>query len=221
MYYVQTFGFLFCVVGFYSPVFASELNNIAIFAGFITYFSQIIGYLMLQGRFARIERTFRSPLGLFGAGFCTIVFGLGVVASIVFAGAYIAVLTNVALCGLLSIYYYRYVEKTQALSKEEQTTLFRMNVINAALRRKRGKSFRWVKKGLIRIKRMSKIFTNSELAGFATNNSSKSSLGSTAGSDKKSKLITAIQENINTNENVQEIQESIDLELQKARDQQR
>lgn len=179
--YVQIVGLLVCLLSFYIPSLSANLNNIAILAGFLTYFSQLIGYMMLQGRFKNIEREFRSILGLPGAIFASIIFLLGTIAVMAFQnddGA--AFLTNLAIVVLLTVYYFCGPVNVQILSKEENTTLFRMNIINANIRKKRAKSFRWMNKKLLTVRRLSKIMLPSQLESFMSQMSIRTRQSSTA-----------------------------------------
>lgn len=176
--FVQLVGILFCIVGYYSDDFAEHLNNIAILAGFITYFSMLIGFLMLRGRFNNLERKFRSPLGVPGAIFAMVIFALGFIA---IAGGFendngIAIATNAGVIALCTIYYFSPggPSQRQILNKEETATIFRMNVINANLRKKRGKSHRWLKQSYITIARLSKVLDS----GYFDSNVSQSGTGS-------------------------------------------
>ena len=192
--YVQILGLLVCVLSFYVPTLSTSLTNISILAGFITYFSQIIGYMMLQGRFQNIEREFRSVLGIPGAVFASIVFLFGTISIMGFQDDDgIAIITNVAMVGLLTVYYFCGPVNVQILSKEENSTLFRMNVINAHIRKRRAKSFRWMNQKIVTIRRMSKILLPSQLEALMGRDSttkSRNSAGESSPSHARAALLT-------------------------------
>ena len=100
-------------------------------------------------RYNKLERTFKSPLGMFGAIYAGVVYTFGVVSIIGFQDddhfAFISVLV-IVFC--LSLYYFLYARKRQVFSSDEEKIMFKVHVINSNIKtnqRRRGKKT-WVQK---------------------------------------------------------------------------
>lgn len=137
----SVFGYLFCIIGAYIPAIASSnaLSNICILAGFLSYFAQLAGFVMLRTRYSAVERQFYSPVGIPGVIFAGIIFAFGTVSVAFFQqDDYAAFISVFVLVALLTAYYYLFAKNTQILSKEEQDTVFKLHIINYNLRMQRG-----------------------------------------------------------------------------------
>ena len=88
-----------------------------------------------QGRYSTIERSFKSPFGLYGAIYALLIFALVYISSAFLQNdAYMSVIIIAIYTVIITIYYYIYPINIQIITDEE----FRMNVINANYRRIHG-----------------------------------------------------------------------------------
>ena len=129
---ISVLSLLINIVAFFYPALEENLLDIAVLAGFTTYFSQIIGFLMFKGRFSTIERDFVSPFGKIGAYFAIVYFALGFISGVAFQNdGGLCFYSIVLFVFFISVYYYFGPKDIQTISDEE----FRMNVINSNYRK--------------------------------------------------------------------------------------
>ena len=133
--YGTVFGYCICVAGIFYINLSATLTNICIICGFFTYFSTLIGYVMLKTKYAGVERAFESPFGITGAAFAFVIFALGFISTIGYQpDRYVAAKVFAVLMATITVYYFLYARHRQVLSKEEQKSVFKLHVINFNLR---------------------------------------------------------------------------------------
>ena len=134
--YCAVFGYAICCFGLITSNLSSTLSGICILTAYITYFSILYGFFMLRVKYDFIVPQFRSPLGLTGAVFASVVFGLGTVSSIGFQeDNFLTVIVTVVFIFALTVYYYVFAMKGQKLSEEEHKSVFRLHVVKYNMRR--------------------------------------------------------------------------------------
>jgi len=109
----------------YLPTLKHEdLFSIALMGAMLTYFSQFISFVIFRWYYPTIKREFISPLGVYGAVYGLIVFGI---IFVVLAGLEksIALVAFGVYIGILLLYYYIVVVHRQVFSEEEKTVLFK------------------------------------------------------------------------------------------------
>ncbi|OQS04275.1 Amino Acid-Polyamine-Organocation (APC) Family [Thraustotheca clavata] len=125
------FGYLICLVGFFSEAFQQSEQNIFILAGTVCYAAQLVGFIMLRTTYKTETTGYTSPYGIPGAIFSCVVYGL-LALSIVggFQGdGGVAGISLLAFLSILTIYYYTVVKKVQTLSKDEYASVFRFSIV--------------------------------------------------------------------------------------------
>ena len=128
--YCAVFGYIICLIGLFIPNFSNTLSSICILTAYMTYFSILYGFAMMRIKFDFIEAKFKSPVGIPGAIFASVIFGLGFISSIGFQDDhYITVIITTILIFLLTIYYYGFAMKDQKLSVDEHKSVFRLHVV--------------------------------------------------------------------------------------------
>ncbi|OQR95565.1 Amino Acid-Polyamine-Organocation (APC) Family [Thraustotheca clavata] len=124
------FGMCFLVDNF--DTLRSELFNLCMTFAFTAYSAQCIGYVYLKHRFSHLTRSYRSPLGVVGAGYALTVWMINLVAvfgfqdNIIYKSEILLVLLV-----LLTMYYFGYAKYRQQMSEDEQKVLFFAHVANA------------------------------------------------------------------------------------------
>ncbi|KAF0776108.1 hypothetical protein AaE_000193 [Aphanomyces astaci] len=96
------------------------------FFGTAAYTAQCVGYVFLKKRYKNIPRTFRSPLGVAGAGVAICVFTLCALSILVFQDAQTGTskAAMVVMLAVLSMYYHLFAKSRQTISDDEQKLLF-------------------------------------------------------------------------------------------------
>jgi len=138
--YGSIIGFCICILTLMFPQYEAIVFNICVLSGYTTYCSHCLGYIYFKTRFSRLERSFKNPLGIFGAVYAGLVFCFANISIIFFQNDnHIAVLFVVAFWLLMSVIYYAGARKFQIFSKEEQQCLFVAHIIrhNRYLHRQR------------------------------------------------------------------------------------
>ena len=135
------------------------------------YTSLMTGYFVFQGRYAVIDRSFRSPFGVYGATFAMIIFAMIVYSIVIMQNDGGFVITFMIIYGVLcTIYYHTGTYKHQVITDEE----FRCNVINANFRRKHGgivlRILRFIHVPESQIKRIAKMSSRMSSAHNSNNN---------------------------------------------------
>lgn len=136
--------------------------------------SLLVGYFVFQGRYAVIDRSFRSPLGVYGAAYAMIIFAMIVYSLVIMQDDGGFVITFMIIYGIIcTIYYYTGPNKRQVITDEE----FRCNVINANYRRKHGsmmlRILRFLQIPESQIKQIAKMSSR-----MSTNNNSNNNINS-------------------------------------------
>jgi len=149
-----------CLVILFFPSLGVDLDNVCLVPAFIGYCLQCVGYLYLKTKFQKIKRLFHSPFGISGAVFSFVVFSCALVSAAGFQrDRYIALLSNICVCVVLSIYYFTIVKFSQTFSAEEQrifgnADIISKNITVAALQLKARKSKRKLSKRLMNAQHM-------------------------------------------------------------------
>ena len=143
------------------------------------YTSLMTGYFVFQGRYAVIDRSFRSPLGVYGATFAMIIFAMIVYSIVIMQNDGGFVITFMIIYGIsCTIYYHTGPYKHQVITDEE----FRCNVINANFRRKHGgmilRILRFIHVPESQIKRIAKMSSRMSNSGSNNNGNGNGSINS-------------------------------------------
>jgi ethanolamine permease len=122
-------GYLICIVVYFNPILNAYIFNICILSSFLGYISQCIGFIAMQTKFQNIKREFHSPLGISGAVYALLVFGLCVLSVIAFQSDQFALVCVAAIQSVLAAYYFGYAKSHQTFSPEESKVMFVAHVI--------------------------------------------------------------------------------------------
>lgn len=125
----STFGFVVCVAVYFYEELELIIFETTMLSAFLGYISQAIGYIAMQTKFQSIKREFHSPLGIFGAIYCILVFGLCALSVVAFQTTQHALFAVISIQTMTSIYYFSYAKKRQTFSPEESKILFVAHVI--------------------------------------------------------------------------------------------
>lgn len=107
-----------------------DITNTPILLATIVYISDLYAFYKLQTVYNNLERDRKSPFGLIGAFYATMVFLLCIIGMIGFMEDYQLVIMLSCVFVLLSCYYFFYAQSKQILSKSEQKSVFVLHVIN-------------------------------------------------------------------------------------------
>lgn len=114
-------------------------NTLYIVFSFITlmnkfvYISIFCCYLQFSNSYSMLQRSFRSPVGVYGAYYGIVISILQVISAAFLQKGnyrYLAIVTVVAVFIIISGYYYLHARKHHKFSPEEQTVMFSAYVIN-------------------------------------------------------------------------------------------
>lgn len=109
------------LLGSFVPIVQTYLFNVCILAGFTAYIAQLTGFILLRIRHPDQERLYVSPLGIPGAVFGMVIFGLSGVSVIGFQNDNsFAFVIFLALIGVATVYYFAYAKSRQYFSVEEK-----------------------------------------------------------------------------------------------------
>ena len=114
-------SYMLVLIAHFVPIVASYLFDVCILAGFTTYICQLVGFILMRIRYPAQERLFVSPLGVPGAVYGMMVFGISAVSVVGFQDD-----NSMALCiylcivAFFSIYYFLYAKSRQFFSVEEK-----------------------------------------------------------------------------------------------------
>ena len=104
-------------------VVAGQLLNIAVFGAVISYFLQMVAFLILRKRFADVARPYRSPVGVPGAVIAAVVAAVTLVI-LPFNDAYRSVVVGVAIFFAVGLLYFAIAGRHRlVLSPEEEFAL--------------------------------------------------------------------------------------------------
>ncbi len=111
------------LLGSEHPV-GAVLLNLAVFGAVISYVLQMVSFIVLRIRLPRIERPFRSPLGIAGAATALVIAAATLVALFVVDPIYQKVLVGAAIWYVLGLLYFALHGRTQLVySPEEEFAL--------------------------------------------------------------------------------------------------
>ena len=114
-------SYMLVLIAHFVPIVATYLFNVCILAGFTTYISQLTGFILMRIRHPTQERLFVSPLGVPGAVFGMIVFGLSAVSVVGFQeDNSIALCIYLCIVAMCTTYYFLYAKSRQYFSVEEK-----------------------------------------------------------------------------------------------------
>lgn len=101
-------------------VVAGQLLNIAVFGAVISYFLQMVAFVMLRRKFPDVDRPYRSPAGLWGAVVAGLIAGLTLIV-LPFNEAYRSVVLGVACFFAVGLLYFAIAGRHRlVLSPEEE-----------------------------------------------------------------------------------------------------
>ncbi|CAK4760849.1 unnamed protein product [Aphanomyces euteiches] len=125
------FGYLLCIVSFFSDEFQATLQNISIVAAAICYASQTYGFVLLRTSYKIETSGYKSPYGLLGAYYVWLVSFLLFLS---IAGGFqddegIAILSTIGFIAVMSIYYRFGCQASQSVSQEEYASIFKFSVM--------------------------------------------------------------------------------------------
>jgi ethanolamine permease len=101
-------------------VVAGQLLNIAVFGAVISYFLQMVAFVLLRRKFPDANRPYVSPVGLWGAGIAGVIAGLTLVI-LPFNESYRSVVVGVAIFFAAGLLYFAVVGRHRlVLSPEEE-----------------------------------------------------------------------------------------------------
>jgi ethanolamine permease len=101
-------------------VVAGQLLNIAVFGAVISYFLQMISYIILKNKYSDVARPYRSPVGLGGALIAAIIAGVTLIV-LPFNESYRSVVVGVAIFFAIGLVYFAVWRRHKlVLSPEEE-----------------------------------------------------------------------------------------------------
>ncbi|ETV81873.1 hypothetical protein, variant 3 [Aphanomyces astaci] len=119
-------SFGLCFGEMYALDAARVFYHSSMFFGTAAYTAQCVGYVFLKKRYKNIPRTFRSPLGVAGAGVAICVFTLCALSILMFQDTQTGTskAAMVVVLAVLSMYYHLFAKSRQTISDDEQKLLF-------------------------------------------------------------------------------------------------
>jgi L-asparagine transporter-like permease len=123
-------GYGICLLVYFVPKVQLYLFNITMLSAYAAYTSQFIGFLAMRGRFAKLPREFRNPLGVSTAILGLLIFLLGAVSVMGFQDdGHVAFISYLCLAAVSTIYYFVYARDNQKFSEDESKILFVAHVM--------------------------------------------------------------------------------------------
>ncbi|EQC26702.1 hypothetical protein SDRG_15487 [Saprolegnia diclina VS20] len=125
------FGYVLCILSYFSQDFCSALQNMFLLVGSLCYGAQLLGFILLRTTYKAESNGFKAPFGLTGAVFAMVVYSLLAISII---GGFqndhgTAGLAALGYCLLLTGYYYYACKDRQTISKDEYASIFRFTII--------------------------------------------------------------------------------------------
>ena len=112
------------------PAYLSVIFNVCILSSFLTYLCGLSSFIIFRMTFSRLKRKFMNPLGVVGAVYGMVVFGVAFCGVSFFQqDAYVSAEVFAGLVLLFSLYYVLFVRKTQYFSDEEQKIMFKTYIV--------------------------------------------------------------------------------------------
>ncbi|CAK4676378.1 hypothetical protein LEN26_008023 [Aphanomyces euteiches] len=114
-----------CPVFLYTELFSSIAYSMSLVFGLFSYSAQCAGFVYLRRHHHHMKRSFVNPVGIPGAVFAMIVFGLCMI-SVLFCqdDDYIVLIGTTAIVVVLSAHYHIYSKHRQTLSDDEHALFF-------------------------------------------------------------------------------------------------
>jgi ethanolamine permease len=109
---------------FYRALKHEDIFSVALLGAVLTYFSQFFSFIAFRLYYPTIRREFVSPLGIAGAVYGMLVFGV-VLVVLLGLEASVGIIAFAIYMAILLLYYYTVVIKRQVFSEEEKTVLFK------------------------------------------------------------------------------------------------
>ena len=114
-------SYMLVLIAYFVPIVATYLFDVCILAGFTTYICQLVGFILMRIRHPTQERLFVSPLGIPGAVFGIMLFGLSAVSVMGFQeDNSVALCIYVCVVAVCTTYYFLYAKSRQYFSVEEK-----------------------------------------------------------------------------------------------------
>ncbi|KAF0709097.1 Aste57867_6094 [Aphanomyces stellatus] len=138
MFVSSGFGYILCIISYYSPAFQTTLQNIALLAAAVCYAGQTYGFVLLRTSFKVDSNGYQSPFGIYGAYYVWCVF---FVLFLSIAGGFqgdngIAIMSFMGFIAVMSVYYRIVCLKHQTVSKEVYASIFKFSVMKFNIGRK-------------------------------------------------------------------------------------
>eukprot|EP01034_Spumella_vulgaris_P021320 gene21320-27350_t len=112
--------------------FIRYLENACLLGSFTAYIGIFASYYVFRSRFSNLAKTHRSPLGLYGAVYGSVVFGIAFICMASFQDdGGMSILLFAVFITFMTVNYYVFAVKQQIYSAEEQAVLFIAYVIKA------------------------------------------------------------------------------------------
>ncbi|CAK4116542.1 unnamed protein product [Aphanomyces euteiches] len=114
-----------CPVFLYTELFSSIAYSMSLVFGLFSYSAQCAGFVYLRRHHHHMKRSFVNPVGIPGAVFAMIVFGLCMI-SVLFCqdDDYIVLIGTTAIVVVLAAHYHIYAKHRQTLSDDEHALFF-------------------------------------------------------------------------------------------------
>ena len=123
-----------CLISYWYTILTVNIYNICILAGFCGYSLQCICYIFLKTKYSNVERSFKSPFGLFGGFLSLFIWIVGIVSVAGFQNDnYTALIAVSVLYGFFTVWYFLHARFQQSFSTEEKEIFFKLYVINRKL----------------------------------------------------------------------------------------
>lgn len=103
--------------------------DMCIMGSFVTYILGLTSFIIFRLHYPTIERKFVNPLGIAGAVYAMLVFGVAFVGVAFFQKFYWHLAMFVVLLAVFATYYFVFVRKTQFFSDEEQKIMLKTYIV--------------------------------------------------------------------------------------------
>ncbi len=115
------------------PEIFDQIINVVIISSHVVFMNAFVAYLFFQKKYSSMPRSFRSPLGIWGAiyGLCNNIIGCFAVIKYNLRGESLYLIyVLVAYFGAATIFYWGYMVRHQKFSEEEKRLMFKAYLIN-------------------------------------------------------------------------------------------
>jgi len=125
------FSFFLCVAMWADNGFGAGFRNISALAGYLVFVAAFISYIQFKRKYSSLQRSFTSPLGVFGAVLGLFIFLILIIALIGFEdGGDIAVAVALGVTIIMTVVFVLFIANHQVFSDEEKDELFKAYLIN-------------------------------------------------------------------------------------------